>query len=154
MEEEFVSSDDKYYFLLSKKWFEKWKQYISYDQITSGLQPNSQFHGQISPGTMNIDLVVDLKNSLKFPDENHISNVFLKDQIQAQTDYIIISEVIWSEYKLRYPGIEIKRPIIVLPDGHKRIEARLKSVTLITIIILDISHSLFSSTLFSLITNS
>lgn len=80
---------------------------------------------------MNEDIVVDVKDAVIFSEPDHIANVFLKDQIQAQTDYIILSEALWGAYRQRYTGIEIKRPAYVLPDGHKRVEARLKTVNYI-----------------------
>lgn len=77
---------------------------------------------------MNEDLIINPQNAIKFPTEDHIANVFIKDQIQAQKDYLILSEELWQEYKRRYTGFEIKRPRITLSDGHKRVEARLKQV--------------------------
>lgn len=127
-EQEFVTAEVDFYHILSKRWFNKWKRYVSYDEITSGKEPNSQFFGQIKPGGMNEDIVVNPELAVKYSDENHYANVFLKDQLQADVDYIIISEAIWKELKAKYPGIEVKRPVITLPSGQKRVEVRLKSV--------------------------
>lgn len=77
---------------------------------------------------MNRDIILNLPDAIEFSGQENVANVFLKDQIQAERDYIIISEAIWEEFRLRYNGTEIKRPVIVLPNGTKRVEARLKSV--------------------------
>ena len=91
-EEEFNRQDTDFLYVLSAQWLRSWKRYVSYDLVTKGQEPDG-FFGQIKPGYMNDDLIIDdLSLYVTFPDSHDYKNVVLKDGVQAEKDYILIHE--------------------------------------------------------------
>lgn len=99
--------DDKF-FLVNRKWFDRWKDFISYDYIVQLLvelgRPESEISvsrvlsnnsnpGEISNNYILLDLREHLKNrssSLSF------CNKFLRKDIVPERDLIFLSEPIWK----------------------------------------------------------
>ncbi|CAD8117954.1 unnamed protein product [Paramecium sonneborni] len=100
---------DKYY-ILSKKWFEQWKQYVSYDQVVNGQPPDKKF-GQIMLQNYNNDLQeTRINECFKFyPLNTHPWNVWLKPNLQEGKDYILISQQIQNFLNQNYRGLQIVR---------------------------------------------
>lgn len=127
-EEEFNRPDTDYMYILSNRWLQVWKRYVSYDLVTKGQEPDELF-GQIKPGYMNDDLTIDDNSQfVSFPDTHDYRNIVLKDGLQAEKDYILVHERLWDKLRFYYNGVAIKRPVITLSSGLKRVEVRLKQV--------------------------
>ena len=127
-EQEFLNENKNTCYVLSKKWLNNWKKYVSYDELTTNIEPNIKSFGQVHPGKINIDIVEESPEDLKYTDLDYYGNVYMRSKIQAEVDYILITEETWNFLKDKYDGITIRRPIFDLPDGSRRVEVILKQV--------------------------
>ena len=127
-EQEFLNENKDVFYVISTKWLNCWKKYVSYDELAANKEPNLKFLGQIRPEKMNIDILEESSDDLKYVDLDYYGNVYLKPKIQAEVDYTLITEQAWNFLKDIYDGVTIKRPLFDLPDGSRRVEVTLKQV--------------------------
>lgn len=152
-ETEFNDPKNSSFYIISRKWLDKWKRFVSFDAVTKGLNPNEQFFGQAHPGRINHDLIDDdprFVSTLDYPEDKSFTNVLLKDALQEGRDYHLITEAAWEHLHKEYEGIAIKRPVRTFPNGQRQVEVRLKKVANLRIF----SLNLFRSNLCLLITPS
>jgi len=127
-EEEWNNPELDYYYILSTQWLKRWKRYTSYDNVTKGQEIDVQWFGQVEPGRINEDIVREHPCFLKYSEVDDHRNVFLKEGVQDQKDYILITRGAWEHISEKYPGIGIERKAFTNPNGMKSIEVILKQV--------------------------
>ncbi len=105
--------DDKF-FLINRRWFDKWKEYVSYDYIIrtlveegkaeSDLSINKILNYKAPPGEItNSQLLIERKDVMR-------SNLQgLRKDTNPERDLIFASEPVWKYLHSRYKGEEIKR---------------------------------------------
>ena len=128
---EFNNPENTSFYVISQQWLNKWKQYVSYDNVTQDLEPNVQYFGQSHPGKINEDLIDDNPKFIPlstYPEDKSFTNVLLRDGLQEGRDYKLITEAAWNYLYNDYQGVTIKRPCRVFPNGEKQVEVRLKKV--------------------------
>ena len=128
LETEFAKPDTTFAYVLSKPWLDSWKLYVSYDAVTSGNPPDSHF-GQKKPGKINEDIVVPnpQEDYVQFEGDDY-RNVVLRDGLQPEVDYTLVTKEIWEKFETEYPSITVVRPIHTPPDGDKDVEVNLTQV--------------------------
>ena len=129
-EEEFLNENKEILYVISKKWLNKWKKYVSYDEFTTNKELNLKLFGQVTPEQINVDIVEESPDQLKYTDPNHYGNVYLKSKIQSEVDYTLLTEQAWNFFKNKFDGITIKRPVSNLKDDSRRVEVMLKQVNI------------------------
>ena len=108
--------DDKFY-LVNRRWFDRWKDYVSYDYIVkclveqglteADLSLNRVLQNNSNPGEItNSQLLSDFrKDFLKNRgDKMHFCNISLRRDIVPDRDLIFVSEPIWRFLYERYRG--------------------------------------------------
>ncbi|CAD8163336.1 unnamed protein product [Paramecium pentaurelia] len=106
----FSSNNNNQFYILSIKWLNQWKKYVSYDEIVANKAPCMYF-GRITLDRINDDLQENvIKCFLYDPIETHPWNTFMKQECQENVDYIIIDKDIWEFFTSYYHGISIIRP--------------------------------------------
>ncbi|CAD8047703.1 unnamed protein product [Paramecium sonneborni] len=87
------------FYILSTKWLNQWKKYVSYDEIVANKAPSMQF-GRIKLDRINDDLKDFVNQSFKYhPNENHPWNTFMKQSLQENVDYVVIDKEIWDLFQ-------------------------------------------------------
>ena len=148
-DQDFNNRENTSFYIISEKWLNKWKQYTHYDQTHSISMPiedgistkrddnanhNKQMEIEIDrPGKINEDLIDIPNNIFYYKEDNHMCNVYLKNNISYGLDYDFVTENVWSYLSRLYPSIEIKRPAFYLNDGNRRIEVSFLRFNLIFI---------------------
>ncbi|CAD8095772.1 unnamed protein product [Paramecium primaurelia] len=110
LKENFEDEECDIYYILSKNWFDQWKQYVSYDQVVNDQPPGNKF-GQIILQNYNNDLLETRTNEcFKFyPLSSNPWNIWLKPNLQEDKDYIVISQQIQNYLNQHYRGTQILR---------------------------------------------
>ncbi|CAD8200152.1 unnamed protein product [Paramecium octaurelia] len=110
LKENFEDEDCDKYYILSKNWFNQWKQFVSYDQVVNDQPPDSKF-GQKMMQSYNNDLLdMRINECFKFhPLNTHPWNTWLKPNLQEDKDYIVISQQIQDYLNQNYRGTQIMR---------------------------------------------
>ncbi|CAD8192576.1 unnamed protein product [Paramecium octaurelia] len=110
LQENFEDEDCDKYYILSKNWFDSWKQYVSYDQVVNGQAPDKKF-GQTMLQNYNNDLLeMRINECFKYyPLNSNPWNIWLKPNLQEDKDYIVISQQIQNYLNQHYRGLQIVR---------------------------------------------
>jgi len=130
-ETEFTQGNHTAFYIVSTKWLNQWKKYVSYDEIIAGNEPNLNSFGQVNPGPVNEDIIDNDPRFVLFsgyPDDKSFTNVLLRDGIQEGRDYQLITEAAWESITKDYEGFAVKRPCKKLANGQTQVEVRLKKV--------------------------
>ena len=94
--------DKSEWFIISWRWFEKWKEYVNFENDSEIIERNH-------PGMIgNNEILEDSKYVLHDNQRQHL-NINLKENLKEETDYMIINEKMWKFLATRYGGVEIKR---------------------------------------------
>ena len=111
------TADYKVY-LLSTQWFAKWKIFIKYDLFsTEKEQTNNNFMEEEDPYREfylkpidNLDLLDQTSDNLIDPEESEqYANAVVKLGLVENTDFMIISPVLWEYLYKKYGGLAIPR---------------------------------------------
>ncbi|CAD8206908.1 unnamed protein product [Paramecium pentaurelia] len=109
LQENFENEECDKYYILSKNWFEQWKQFVSYDQVINGQPPDKKF-GQTMLQNYNYDLLERINECFKFyPLNSNPWNIWLKPDLKEGINYIVISQQIQSYLNQNYRGLQIVR---------------------------------------------
>ena len=112
--------DDKF-FLVNRKWFDRWKDFISYDYIVKLLvelrRPESEISvsrvlsNNSNPGEIsNNQILLDLREQLKNRSSGlSFCNKLLRKDIVPERDLVFLSEPIWKFIFSIYGGAEVRR---------------------------------------------
>jgi hypothetical protein len=111
-------TEGDFYFIISKKWFEKWKIFTHFNEDLTKITENNESNKELFPIT-NINLVEKKiigttfeEKTIKIP-----SNFVNKENIEDK-DFILVCEKVWNNLKDWYGSdIEIIRKVI--SDGTK-----------------------------------
>ncbi|CAK80662.1 unnamed protein product (macronuclear) [Paramecium tetraurelia] len=107
LSQSFQSDANDEFYLLSTKWLNQWKNYVSYDEIVAD-KPPSEYFGRITPDIINNDLQDNVLINFKYyPLSNHPWNKFIKQGLQEIFDYVVIDKKIWKFFTDSYNGIPI-----------------------------------------------
>jgi hypothetical protein len=154
---------DKEFYVLSAKWFAKWKNYVSYDSVQNQRLFKKEHHqkrsqckvkkkhapgsadclpaksnSQPHPGLIfNETLLMDSKDYFHdFSNPLSYNNLILKDNLQEGKDYYIVTKSIWKYLHNKYSGKEIVRYSVQYnPNGKVMIDISLQRVRFIYFII-------------------
>lgn len=127
-ETEFQNPEVQFFYVISIRWLRRWKLHVSFDKVTEGQEPDKRSFGQMKLTTINDELVMPYPRLIRYPQPDHYCNVLLKPHIQAERDYVLITEKAWNYISSKYGGITIKRPCYTLPNGYRKVEVMLKKV--------------------------
>ncbi|CAD8091291.1 unnamed protein product [Paramecium sonneborni] len=145
----FSQDSNTQFYILSQKWLNSWKKYVSYDEILANKTPTKYF-GRIMLEKINDDLEDQVQKCFKYyPVSTHPWNTFIKQDLQENIDYIIVDKDIWDFFMKENSGTAILRT----SNGNgkdKQVTVnllRFKSVLLYPSIIKSISlDSMYKST--------
>lgn len=129
--------------IISTRWFEKWKQYSGFYQLT-GEKP--EYHLDLvndetkdyangkgeHPGPIDSHDILDHSTFLTDPDKvKDYTNYQLELGLQENKDFIIVSHRLWKYLNGIYGGTDIKRYTICLNDETQvtAVEVWLKRVS-------------------------
>ncbi|CAD8065888.1 unnamed protein product [Paramecium primaurelia] len=102
------------FYILSVKWLNQWKEYVSYEEILANKNPSQNF-GRLNMEHININLVDCVDKCFKYyPIKDHPWNTFMKENLQENIDYIIVDKEIWEFFKTYYHGT----PIVRMSNGQ------------------------------------
>jgi ubiquitin carboxyl-terminal hydrolase 4/11/15 len=132
-ETQFFDQNTEFFYVLSVKWFNKWKKYVGYDGYANNKDPDAKLLGQVKPGAINTDIVDESADQLKYSEPSHYANTYIVPKLQSELHYKLITEEAWNFFKGLYAGTEIKRPAYQLPDGSRRVEVQLKQVKVVIV---------------------
>ncbi|CAD8202954.1 unnamed protein product [Paramecium pentaurelia] len=113
LEQEFAQEDCQTYYILSKNWLDKWKLYVSYDNVINNSSvPN--ITGQMIPQNYNHDLIENYVNEcFKYhPLSTNPWNQWLRPNLEDGINYIVISQQLSSYFNQYYRGTVIARNAI------------------------------------------
>ena len=136
-------------FILSAKWFGKWKNYVEYDELINGhkrttpsIHSASTTNGGTNsltsyqhPGPIaNDHLLLDQKEYFRdFSCPNSICNTVISDCFEENKDYYVISKQMWQYLHNKYGGMTIARNSIpVGPNGLRKVDLKFTRVILIS----------------------
>jgi len=109
------------FFIINKRWFDRWKEFVSYDYVVSmlvekGKKPSDLSRNKVMscnayPGEIsNSQLILDRKDFHPNRNENMAYlNSPLKAGLRPGFDYIFVPGSIWRFLNSRYKGERIKR---------------------------------------------
>lgn len=110
------------FFVINRRWFDKWKDYICYDYIVKALIDQGKKESDLSinrilsnssnPGEIsNLMLIMERKDFICYREKerHYYCNTPFKPNILMDRDFFIISEPVWKFLSKRYKGEEIKR---------------------------------------------
>lgn len=114
--------DDALY-VINRRWFDRWKDFISYDYIVrflieqrkqqSDLSVNRIMSNNSNPGEIsNVQLFLDRKDYLQLrspPERLKFCNSPLRQGVTFERDVFLVSEGVWRLLNGTYKGEEIKR---------------------------------------------
>jgi len=108
--------NDHEYYIISLKWLNKWKQYVNYDEVVRSMEnkidiKNINHKPAVCPGTISNETLI-LEQKDYFHDFNNLEshfNIALRENVQRDRDFIIVSKDIWDYLNKRYGGIKIIR---------------------------------------------
>jgi len=128
-------------FIISAKWFAKWKAYIGYDEfILKSSKGNSGtsmlFLNTTHPGPiLNDKLLIDSKECLHdYACQSEICNTALRETAEENKDYYIVTSDIWNYLHNKYTGLAIPRKSISIgSNGSNYYELNLSKVILLYI---------------------
>ncbi|CAD8077505.1 unnamed protein product [Paramecium sonneborni] len=107
--ERFKQDQNDQFYILSMKWLNQWKEYVSYEEILANKHPGKNF-GKLNMEHINIDLEDRVEKCFKYsPLKDHPWNTFMKENLQENIDYIIIDKEIWKFFTTYYHGTPIVR---------------------------------------------
>jgi len=113
--------DDEFY-IVSRKWFNQWKAYISFDYIAQTVKEEKKNEEELSlnkvmnsgalhPGPIsNSHLILDFRDFYR--DRNNekcYTNFPIREDLVIDRDYILVSRGAWAYLKAKYGGLEVKR---------------------------------------------
>ena len=140
---------DSTYYLISRKWFDRWKKYVNYDKSLL-KQTSKSIHKQKKsfdtttilmqdhPGPISNDaLLIDQRDI--FVDEKYPNaqiNYILKDNMREERDYYVFPANIWDYLFGIYGGIAIPRYSVPTGNGRQSIEIKLNKVNILYILII------------------
>ncbi|CAD8074353.1 unnamed protein product [Paramecium primaurelia] len=113
LEKDFAEEDCQTYYILSKNWFDKWKQYVNYDNVVNNQSvPNTS--GQMMPQNFNHDLIEQYVNECfkYYPLSTNPWNLWLRPNLEEGVHYIVISQQLSSYFNKHYRGTNIIRNAI------------------------------------------
>ncbi len=100
--------NDDEFFIINKKWFEKWKYFVQYDYIVShvmtqkkpmkDLSINKLMSNGADPESItNKFLLVDSKDYYHNRSDTHVyTNYPIKEDFFIGRDYLIVSKAVWK----------------------------------------------------------
>ena len=112
--------DEKFY-LINRRWFDRWKDFIAYDYIVkqlvefgnkendlsmNRLLQSNVFPGEISNGQLILNRCDFLENRCE---KMQFCNFCLKKDIMPERDLIFLTEPIWKTLHQIYGGVEVRR---------------------------------------------
>ena len=109
-------SVDGFYYLLSTRAINSWKEFLDYPNIVADKKPNISLSRK--PQKVNEDLKSIDKIYLDYPEKQHPCAVICKPDVVDKKDYIIVNHELWKFFNKKYPGIEIKRKGAVSETGQ------------------------------------
>ncbi|CDW77742.1 spore germination protein ia [Stylonychia lemnae] len=92
------------FYIMNRRWFDRWKDYISYDYIMRFL-----IEQEISNLLLLLDKKDHLQNKLQLGGKINYCNTPLKNGLTQEKDFFLVSESIWKFLSSRYKGEEILR---------------------------------------------
>jgi hypothetical protein len=139
---------DKTRFIISAKWFSKWKAYVGYDELFTRARKNSSacsvhsnttnhssFHYSFLstpyPGSISNEiLLADPSDSFHdFTCPTTICNTVLRDTAVEGKDFYIVTKDIWTFFHSNYGGLAIPRHVIPMgSNGESKIDLHLSRV--------------------------
>lgn len=126
-EKEFTNPEVLEYFILSTSFIKEWKEFVSYDEIINEKPPCKAF-GKSFPEFFNKDLLHEEKSDMEVIARNDEEKCQLKEGLQENVDFKIVSKEIMNFFKKNFHGRDIPRRAYILPNGHKRVEIYYKKV--------------------------
>lgn len=138
--------------IISMKWLKKWKKYTLFHELSNEKQDDIDEcdyedelddldRNNLKPGPIKNTDILSNERFLTDPDlTKSYCNFILKDNLQENVDYVIVSHKVWKFLFKIYGGTEIKRFIVSVNDDTNLtyIEVKLKMVKIIKIIFLNI----------------
>lgn len=143
-------------YILSMKWFRKWKKYTYFhhitgdhsdkneemdtvnneiiDSLTSDEEEEQEELKHSHPGNIDQDDLLEIETETFLdPEENfNYNNDVLKKGLEENKDYIIVNEKVWKYLNGFYQGKAIRRYVINVNDkDYHLLEVSLKKVCLI-----------------------
>jgi hypothetical protein len=95
--------DGSVWYLIEKEWFNKWKDYVGFDDTSDSRHPGDINNSYL----LNSDKsVLWHKSELNF---KYWLNANLKDNLKEDIDYVIMNPAIWDYLHQMYGGVTIKR---------------------------------------------
>ncbi|CAD8073602.1 unnamed protein product [Paramecium primaurelia] len=105
----FQSDQNNEYYIMCLKWLNKWKEYVSYEELLANKNP-SKYFGKLNMEHININLEDKVQKCFKyFPVKDHPWNTFMKENLQENIDYIIVDKEIWQFFTTYYHHTPIIR---------------------------------------------
>lgn len=126
-EKEFTNPEVLEYFILSTSFIKEWKEFVSYEEIIHDKPPCKAF-GKSFPEFYNKDLLHEEKSDMEVIARNDEEKCQLKEGLQENVDFKIVSKEIMNFFKKNFHGRDIPRRAYILPNGHKRVEIYYKKV--------------------------
>jgi hypothetical protein len=109
------------WFLIGKKWFESWRNYV-FEDVLTGMTAiseikESELSTRTAPGPINNeDILFTLPKGqylLEVGNSTKWQNAVLKPDLKEGPHFIIVNEIVWDELKAQYdlknPQQELKR---------------------------------------------
>ncbi|CAD8078254.1 unnamed protein product [Paramecium sonneborni] len=111
--ERFKQDHNNQYYILSLKWLNQWKEYVSYEEQLANKNPSKNF-GKLNMEQINNQLEDRVVKCFRYyPVKDHPWNTFMKENLQENIDYIIVDKDIWQFFTTYYHGT----PIIRMSNG-------------------------------------
>ncbi|CAD8164051.1 unnamed protein product [Paramecium octaurelia] len=108
-QQRFQQDQNDQFYILSVKWLNQWKEYVSYEELLANKNPSRNF-GKLNMDLINLNLEDKVDRCLKYyPINTHPWNTFMKENLQENIDYIIVDKEIWQFFTTYYHGTPIVR---------------------------------------------
>ncbi|CAD8175352.1 unnamed protein product [Paramecium octaurelia] len=112
LSQSFPSDDNDQFYILSIKWLNQWKKYVSYEEIVAD-KPPSEYFGRIKLDKINTDLQDNVLPTFKYqPISSHPWNIIIKQGLQENVNYVVIDKNMWEFFTTYYAGIPITSKLV------------------------------------------
>jgi hypothetical protein len=116
------------FYLLSARWLNQWKLYVSYEEIIEKKQAPPEGHGKTHPGQFNSDIVDPKCESYIKRKEQLPSEIILLPNLSENNDYVIVSREVMQFFYDHYEGIIVERKAYLTENQQKRVTANFTKV--------------------------
>jgi len=137
---------EKECYIMSARWFDKWAIYVDfykYFNVSKGTLTSAYYTadnedlefsaGKEHPGIIdNQCLIADSKEYYhNFTNPQALCNFILRDSLEENRDYYIVTKDIWDYLHSIYGGMALRRDCIILsPNGRIKIDTKMEKVFL------------------------